>query len=499
MKRSTGNMAERQPEHRQKTEAREARRSERKNAEAGRISIRRFPRSLAARLVLSAMAVSFVLLVLAAVLLTYLFRVTVERNFDARLQAVLNGLLANVEVNEKGQPYLASRLADTRFNLPLSGWYWQIAPAEGEGPVLKSPSLLEKQFTLPPPRSSLRGKDGMARYTMRGPGGKTLRVIEQRYTLYGSRPYSFLVAGNYDELRGEITAFMRTMIVVFAVLALALALAIFIQVRYGLRPLKRLHDELWEIREGRRDYLTEDYPDEIRPVAHELNLLLKTNREIIERARTQVGNLAHALKTPLSVLINEAQTTEGRLARKVMEQVRLMRDQVNVYLDRARRAANASTLTARTPVCAVIEALVRTLKRIHRDSSLVVDVKCNPDFHFRGERQDLEEMIGNLLDNAFKYARHEIRITVHVEEQDRRVRRSRRWLWLIVEDDGPGLPEKDWQTALKRGRRLDETKPGSGLGLSIVSETAAMYGGEVHLANAELGGLAVKLRLPASG
>ena len=486
---------QRQPEYQPQAESVDQTEGE----EKGGTDARHFPRSLAARLVLSAMAVALVLLVLAAFLLSYLFRVTVERNFDARLQAVLNGLLANVEINEKGQPYLASRLADTRFNLPLSGWYWQIAPVDGKGPVLKSPSLLEKRFPLPPEKSPLRDDGGMARYTVKGPGGKTLRVIEQRYTLYGSRPYSFIVAGNYDELRREITAFMRTMIVVFAVLALALALAIFIQVRYGLRPLKRLHDELWEIREGQRDYLNENYPDEIRPVAHELNLLLKTNREIIERARTQVGNLAHALKTPLSVLINEAQATEGRLARKVMEQVRLMRDQVNVYLDRARRAANASSLTARTPVCEVIEALVRTLKRIYRDSAFKVHIKCDSAFRFRGERQDLEEMIGNLLDNAFKYASHEIRITVRVEEQDRRVRRSRRWLWVIVEDDGPGLPEKDWQTALKRGRRLDETKPGSGLGLSIVSETAAMYGGEIHLARAELGGLAVKLRLPASG
>ncbi|HHN73267.1 MAG TPA: HAMP domain-containing protein [Thermopetrobacter sp.] len=455
----------------------------------------RLPRSLAGRLVASAMAVALVLLLLTGLLLSYLFRVTVERNFDSHLQAVMNGLLSHLELDDGGRAYLRGQLADPRFRLPLSGWYWQITPIDDAGRALASASLLEQRFDPPPAASPLRDAAGVARYYATDASGHTLRVVEQRYTLFGSRRYSVLVAGNFDELGAEVTAFTGTLAGVFVVLALSLITAIFVQVRYGLRPLKRLHDQLGEIREGRREQLDEDYPDEIRPVAHELNLLLRANREIIERARTQAGNLAHALKTPLSVLINEAQATGGRLADKVLEQVGLMRDQVNLHLDRARRAAVASTLVARTPVCDVLAALVRTLARIYRDRDIAVDTECGQGLLFRGERQDLEEMIGNLLDNAFKYARGRIRVSVTVETARPH---ARRWLILRIEDDGPGLPAADRARALKRGQRLDETKPGSGLGLSIVSETAGMYGGGIRLDDSDLGGLAVVLRLPAA-
>ncbi len=453
------------------------------------------PDSLAARLVASAMAVSLVLLLLAGLLLFYLFRLTLERNFDARLQAIMNGLLAHVEVNGKGQPYLTRPLADPRFSLPLSGWYWQITPVDGKGPTLVSPSLLDQRFDIPPEDAPERGPDGVARFYSRDVQGHVLRVIEQRYILFGSRPYSILVAGNFDELRGEVANFRRALLVVFFVLAVALALAIFVQVRFGLTPLKRLHDELWEIREGQREQLNEDYPEEIRPVAHELNLLLRANREIVERARTQVGNLAHALKTPLSVLMNEAQARGGRLADKVLEQAGIMRDQVNLYLDRARRAASATSLATRTPFCEVVEALVRTLRRIYRDTAHEVTVDCEPGLVFRGERQDLEEIVGNLLDNAFKYAGGRIHVSARLLPG---APHTRRWLEIRIEDDGPGLNDEEKALAMQRGRRLDETKPGSGLGLSIVRETAGMYGGQVTLEDAAMGGLAVVLRLPAA-
>jgi signal transduction histidine kinase len=441
------------------------------------------------------MAVSLVLLVLAGALLHHLFRATLERNFDARLEAIMNGLLAHVEVDEKGRPYLRQPLADPRFSLPLSGWYWQISPVRGDGAELASPSLLEQRFTPPPEKAPERGPDGIARFYSRDLDGHVLRVIEQRYILFGGRPHSVLVAGNFDELRGEVATFRTALAGVFLVLGLALAVAIFVQVRFGLRPLKRLHDQLWEIREGQREQLDEDYPREIRPVAHELNLLLRANREIVERARTQVGNLAHALKTPLSVLVNEAQATGGRLAEKVLEQVRIMRDQVNLYLDRARRAASATSLANRTGVCEVIAALTRTLRRIYREARIDIAVECEEGLTFRGERQDLEEMIGNLLDNAFKYARGRIEVRARLLPT---APHARRWLEIRIEDDGPGLDPGQRALALERGRRLDETKPGSGLGLSIVRETAGMYGGRISLEDAALGGLAVVLLLPAA-
>ncbi len=444
---------------------------------------------------LSAFAVAAVLLVLAGGLLFYLFKVTVERNFDARLEAVMNGLLANIEVDAKGRPWLRSQLADPRFSLPVSGWYWRIAPVDGEGPRLASKSLLD--LDLAPPPGVRRDSSGVAHFYLKGPQGLRLRVLEQQYTLFGGkRPYSILVAGNFDELRAEMSAFTSALVVILVVLGLALALALFVQVRYGLRPLGALHDELADIREGRRERLLGSYPDEIRPVAEELNLLLRANREIVERARTQVGNLAHALKTPLSVLTNEARRDGPGLPQKVLQQVGIMRDQVQLYLDRARRAAQATGPGGTTPVRKVVEAIVRTLRRIHRDTPLEVELSCPGDLRFRGERQDLEEMLGNLLDNAFKYARQRIAVSATVRSEGRH---HRRWIVITVDDDGPGLPEEHHETALRRGQRLDETRPGSGLGLSIVSETAAMYHGEVRLQRSPLGGLRAALRLPAAG
>ena len=443
---------------------------------------------------LSAFAVAAVLLLLAGGLLFYLFKVTVERNFDARLEAVMNGLLANIEVDARGRPWLRSRLADPRFALPMSGWYWRIAPADGAGPRLASKSLLD--LDLSPPPGAARDAAGVAHFYLEGPQGLRLRALEQQYTLFGGkRPYSILVAGNFDELRAEMSAFTSALVIILAVLGLALALAIFVQVRYGLRPLVALHDELAEIREGRRERLEGSYPDEIRPVAEELNLLLRANREIVERARTQVGNLAHALKTPLSVLTNEARREGAGLAEKVLQQVGIMRDQVQLYLDRARRAAQATGLGGSTPVREVVEAIVRTLQRIHRDSAIAVDLSGLEGLRFRGERQDLEEMLGNLLDNAFKYARRRIAVSARLHSEGRH---HRRWIVLTVEDDGPGLPEEHHEKALRRGQRLDETRPGSGLGLSIVHETASMYHGEVRLERSSLGGLRARLRLPAA-
>ena len=272
--------------------------------------------------------------------------------------------------------------------------------------------------------------------------------------------------------------------------------AIFVQVKYGLRPLQRLQASLTAIREGKSEKLEGEFPAEIQPVAEELNLLIESNAMIIERARTQVGNLAHALKTPLSVLTNEAGTHVGPFAMKVMEQTQVMRDQISLYLDRARRAARAQGLGAVTEIKPVLEGLGRTLQRIHRDKGIEVIVHCDPGLKFRGEKQDFEEMAGNLLDNASKWARKRVEVTADIGKAT--AIQGRIWLTLRVDDDGPGLPAEKRAEALQRGRRLDESKPGSGLGLSIVTETASMYNGSLVLDNAAIGGLRVLLKLPAA-
>lgn len=455
-------------------------------------------KSLATRLILSSAAISLILLVTAGLLLAVLFRAALERNFDARLRAVLDGLLANVEVGETGEPQLPVPLADTRFSIPLSGWYWQVIPHGEEGaPDIASDSLLEQR--LKPHTASLarRGPDGIARFYLTDSEGQYLRAIEQAFRLPGSeREFSFMVAGNYDELQDEVSAFQQALAGILALLGIGLLVAIFVQVRFGLRPLQRMQASLTAIREGKADRLTGEFPAELAPVAEELNLLIESNSAIIDRARTQVGNLAHALKTPLSVLNNEAGAHQGTLAAKVLEQTHIMRDQVNMYLDRARRAARAQGLGAVTEVLPVLEALARTLQRIYRDKDIEIAVRCDPAHRFRGERQDFEEIAGNLLDNASKWAASRVELAVEVAQSKEAQGRS--WLIVTVDDDGPGLPADKRAEALMRGRRLDETKPGSGLGLSIVTETASMYSGTVTLDDAPLGGLRVILRLPAA-
>ena len=453
--------------------------------------------SLSFRLALSAAVLSLIVLVTAGVLLGSLFEAALERNFDARLRAVLDGLLANVQLNEDGSPAMEGELADTRFTLPLSGWYWQVSPpVDKKLTDLASPSLLEQRLAPSPGTLATRDEEGIAHFYLTDTNGTRLRAIEQRFKLFGSDDdMSFLVAGNFDELRAEATAFQRTLIAVLTGLGLGLLAAILVQVRYGLRPLRAMEQRLSSIREGRIDRLEGVYPSEIQPVADELNLLIRSNSEIVERARAQVGNLAHALKTPLSVLTNEAKLYPGLLADKVREQTGIMRDQVSLYLDRARRAARAQTVGAVTDVEPVLTALVRTLERIHAEKNVAIALSCAPGLKFRGERQDLEEMAGNLLDNAYKWAsRH---VSVAARPDGSLSADARPWIEILVEDDGPGLPPEKRGEALKRGRRLDETKPGSGLGLSIVAETASMYGGTIHLETSERGGLAVRLRLPA--
>ena len=449
------------------------------------------PSSLSSRLILSSLVVSVVLLVATGLLLASLFTAALERNFDQRLRSVLDGLLANIEVTAEGSPRLSSAIVDPRFGLPLSGWYWQVVPMDAaQGTAdLASNSLLEQRLTVPP---EFAGKVGVQAFYLTDTLGVTLRAIAQVFTLPGStRQYSVLVAGNYDELSAEVQSFNRALISSLVLLALGLALAVFVQVRFGLRPLRAMQAKLLAIRQGEVTELKGEYPAELRPVADELNLLIQSNAEIVERARTQVGNLAHALKTPLSVLTNEAAGQETPLAAKVTEQTGLMRDQVSLYLDRARRAARAQGLGAVTEVKPVLEALARTLERINRDKAVTVTVDCAEALKFRGERQDLEEMVGNLMDNACTWAA--ARVTVSARPAPSAAGRS--LLVIAVEDDGPGLPPELRSQALKRGQRLDETKPGSGLGLAIVRETAAMYNGDVQLDEASLGGLRASLTL----
>lgn len=452
--------------------------------------------SLSFRLIFTSAVVAVVLLVSAAFLLAYLFQQALERNFDARLRAILDGLLANVELATDGSPVMSGKIPDPRFTLPLSGWYWQVSPPKHRTlRDLASESSLEKRLLPTETDLQNRGPDGVASFYIKDSNGTQLRGIEQKFKLFGGEEFSFLVAGNFDELKDEIRAFQRALYGVLALLGFGLLLAIFLQVRVAMKPMQSMQQALSNIRAGKAERLEGEFPYEMQPVADEMNLLILAGTEIIDRARTQVGNLAHALKTPLSVLTNEAQGNKTDFGSKVSEQVQVMRDHVSLYLDRARRAARAQTLGAATDVEPVLAALGRTIMRINQDRGVKIDVAVSPGLKFRGETQDLEEMAGNLIDNAAKWSKQAVKISAApiIDPIDG----TQNWLMITVDDDGPGLPANKRAEAVKRGKRLDETKPGSGLGLSIVTETASMYSGNLVLGDADIGGLRVQLRLPA--
>ncbi len=268
------------------------------------------------------------------------------------------------------------------------------------------------------------------------------------------------------------------------------------QVRFGLLPLREIRERLSAVRTGEAEKLEGNPPSEIEPLQVEINALIQSNQDIIERARTQVGNLAHALKTPLAVITNEANSDTSASARKIAEQANIMRDQVNHYLDRARVAARVGVVGRVTEVAPVLDGLRRALERIYQERGLVIEVTCPPGARFQGERQDLEEMLGNLIDNACKWTRDEVDVVVRLAGvADASAGRR---LLITVDDNGPGLTEEQRKQGIKRGRRLDESKPGSGLGHSIVADLAQSYRGTFTLEASEAGGLRACLDLPAA-
>jgi signal transduction histidine kinase len=274
------------------------------------------------------------------------------------------------------------------------------------------------------------------------------------------------------------------------ILALGQAIAIFMQVRLGLRPVFDLRGQVVDVREGRASKVEGDYPKEIKPLADELNSLITHNKTVVDYAQTHVSNLAHALKTPLAVLRNETGGKKSSLAEIVDRQSEIMSNQVDHHLRRARAAARGQAIGARSPVAETLSSLVRTVKRIYLEKDLDIQLQVDDGFVFRGEKRDLEEMTGNLLDNACKWTKGKINIAVDApEELEARIR-------LIFDDDGPGLTEDQYKEVLKRGARLDEATPGSGFGLSIVNDLAKAYNGSLELDKSPLGGLRTILIIP---
>lgn len=454
--------------------------------------------SLALRLFLTAAAWIAAILLITGVVLSSLYRQGVERSFDRRLDVYLKTLVADVAAPDEASERSPQALGEPLFELPLSGWYWQIIRLDGEKPEVRSSrSLWDTNLPrLGEPATPAPG--GTRQGYVRGPEDQRLRLAERLIDFGEEGRYLIAVAGDAGEIEDEISSFDSWLLVTFLALGLVLLLTTFFQVRFGLAPLKRISESLAAIRSGKAERLAGSFPDEIAPLARETNALIEANREIVERARTHVGNLAHALKTPLSVMMNEAsgRAADEPLAAKVREQIDIMRDQVARHLERARMAARVTTVGSVTDVVPVVAALARTMEKIHRDRDISIEVSAPGQAKFRGEQQDLEEMVGNLVDNACKWAQGRVSIEI-LADHAVDARHSER-VRIVVDDDGPGLSPAERERASRRGQRLDETKPGSGLGLSIVTELSSLYGGGLSLGNAPIGGLRAELVLPGA-
>lgn len=457
-----------------------------------------FGRSLAARLVVGAVAWSLLILVVGGVLLSQQYRDSAMRGLDGDLRVVLDGLIASADVNEDGVLALRQTPNDQRFQTPGSGRYWQVAALTRDpapAPAYRSDSLWD-EGSLPWPDGDpeiLAARQGQIAFVnVTGPFGQPVRLAAQVVRLPGAAtPYAFFAAADRRPALVDARRFSTTLAIALSAMAAGLIAMVVLQVRVGLAPLGRLRGDVAEVRRGKQARLTGAYPTEVTPLTDELNALLDHNREVVDRARTHVGNLAHALKTPISILLNESRAEKGPLADLVARQAEAMSRNVDHYLQRAQAAARAETAGARTEIRPVLDDIARTLERLFgRQKDMDILVEPGPALAFRGERQDLEEMAGNLMENACKYGGGKVRVAVR-EGADHT-------LEIAIGDDGPGLAPDVREAALKRGVRLDETAPGQGLGLSIVAEFARLYGGELVLGSSALGGLEATLRLPAT-
>jgi len=355
-------------------------------------------RSLALRLILAAGGWTALALATGGFILSAIFSDYVVQSFDARLAALQESLIAIAEIGADGRPTFTRPLGEPRFDRAFSGWYWQIEAPGGE--LLRSRSLWDQSLA--------RSADGVE---IVGPAEEPLRLFTRRITLPGADgEFVFTVAGDRGEIDEQIAAFNTVLAWSLAVLGLGLVAAIVIQVRFGLRPLRHIRRAIVAVRTGKAQRLQGEFPVEIAPLSDEINTLLEHNADVIERARTQVSNLAHALKTPLSVLTNEAGTAAGPLAETVRRQAASMRQHVDHYLARARTAASARVLGARTEAAPVVDDLRRTLERMHAGRGIHIETSVAPGLGFRGERQDFEEMLGNLMDNACKWAGSRVRV-----------------------------------------------------------------------------------------
>ena len=455
--------------------------------------------SLTARVLLLASAWSALALVVIAVVISTLYRQGVERSFTDLLRAQLYNVINSVTVSNENTLAGSPQLGDLRFSQPDTGWYWVVEPLGNfQTAPLVSSSLGVSTLPVPGILDAPFDNRYERYYVITDDANNRVQVAETEVVLDGEgRAARFRVTGNLNVVEQDVRDFSNSLYLALAVFGVGSLVVNGLAILYSLRPLDQARVALGKIRGGEAESLEGEFPREIQPLANEINALIDSNRRIVERARMQVGNLAHSLKTPIAVLLNEARTLDTQHGDLVRTQADAMQAQVQTYLSRARIAAQRGSILARADAEPALERLVRVMRRLNPDKTFELDIQ-QPATVVAMEQQDLEEIVGNLLENAARFADEKVVVTIaagsHPSSDPDVTRRA--WVTLTVEDDGHGLEPEQIKEAMKRGRRLDESRPGTGLGLSIVSEVVSEYHGTFAMSRSGLGGLKAELLLP---
>ncbi len=440
-------------------------------------------------------------LVIVAILVSRDYRQSVEKQFESLITANLYNLMGSIKRDANSNLSGAPELGDGRYQQYQSGWYWTVSPQGDNSPSLSSPSLAGLE--LRSPDNTQYDANFQRSYRLKDTLNNALMIIEaQVYLGEGNDLYTFRTSGNLQVLNEDIVKFRQRLILLLGIFGVGLIATSFAVVRFGLKPIRMATSQLADIRKGRADQIKGKFPQEIMPLIEETNALIKSNQAIVERSRTQVGNLAHSLKTPLSILSLEIKGLPKPVEKIAQMQLSAMNAQIQSHLNRAMISARHGAITSRTNVDAALVRLVRTFAKLFPEKSFVYNQSGQPDAGnnlqskfgeiFAGEQQDFEEIIGNILENAGKSANRNVAITARKNSD-----KSGPIIEIEIVDDGPGLSKSEIEYVLKRGNRLDQNKPGTGLGLSIVSDILKEYGGSMELSTAEAGGLRVLVILPA--
>jgi len=440
--------------------------------------------SLARRMMLIAVGWILVLLLAGGIALDRTMTAMVTRNFDEQLGYMLTGMIGSAEIGPDGEVFFNRPLGDQRFLEPGSGLYWQISGAGHE--EFPSRSLWDRSLKTP-----IGHVDQQAHiFDSNQFEGEPLRVMERSIMLPGSTTvWWFVVAQSRSELNAQVTRIRSILVTSFVVLGLGLILMAALQSWYGLSPLRRVRLAIARMRSGGANQVTEPLPVEVQPLVDELNALLAHNERQAEEARTHAGNLAHALKTPLTVVLNAANAKAPDLAETVARETQTMRRQVDHHLARARAVGRRGAANTRTAIWPAAQSVTRAVERLYENTRF--DLDGQHESLVAIERQDLDEILGNLIENAAKYGGGSVFVTIDARPENQAL------VDIWVEDDGLGIPPADRHRLFDRGARLDSNKPGTGLGLAIVRDVVEIYGGTVELDESEdLGGLLVRLRLP---